>query len=71
MDHILANSDNPVPDASEQGASGAAGDDVDEDDDDEGLKAHIAKLGGDEGLVAKVSVHSRMDRVVLMPVDQV
>lgn len=54
MDHLLANTDNPVPEASEQGASGDGGD-IDEDDDDEGLKAHIAKLGGDEGLVAKVS----------------
>lgn len=54
MDHILANSDSPVPEASEQGAGGAANE-VDEDEDDEGLKAHIAKLGGDEGMVAKVS----------------
>lgn len=54
MDHILANTDNPVPAADSQGGEAATGDD--EDEDEEGLKAHIKKMGGDAGedLVAKV-----------------
>jgi hypothetical protein len=56
MDHILANSDNPIPAADAQGAEAPAGDD--EDEDEEGLKAHIKKMGGEgEDLVAKVSSH--------------
>ena len=52
MDHLLANSEKAVPEA------GAEPVEVDEEDDDEGLKAHIKKLGGavnDEEMVAKVS----------------
>ena len=52
MDHVLANSETPVPEA------GAEPMDIDEDDDKEGLEAHIKKLGGsvnDEEMVAKVS----------------
>ena len=53
MDHILANTDNPVPAADAQGAETAP---VDEDEDEEGLQAHIKKMGGEgEDLVAKVS----------------
>nr|XP_031859487.1 uncharacterized protein CI109_005135 [Kwoniella shandongensis]KAA5526559.1 hypothetical protein CI109_005135 [Kwoniella shandongensis] len=53
MDHLLANSENPIPDLSS--ATGTGAEDVDEDDED-AVKAHIKKMGGevnDTDLVAK------------------
>ena len=41
MDHLLANSEKPIPEADE------------EEEDEEGLQAHIAKMG-DGALEAKV-----------------
>ena len=45
MDHLIANTDNPVPAADQQGASTSNDDDVDEED-KEALAAHIQKMGG-------------------------
>jgi hypothetical protein len=57
MDHILANSDNPVPPAEEQ-FDAPTTNDGDEDEDKEGLAAHIKKMGGNAGeeLVANVCI---------------
>ena len=60
MDHLLANSDNPIPAPDQQGPA-PAGDDEDEDD-KEALAAHIKKMGGtvnEDDLVAKV--RSKLD----------
>lgn len=55
MDHLLANSDNPVPAAGEadSSASGAAG--KDDEDEDEALRMHIKKTGAsDEPVVNSI-----------------
>ncbi|ORY26338.1 ubiquitin-related domain-containing protein [Naematelia encephala] len=56
MDHLLANSDNPIPAADQQAASSSsANEDFDEEDTD-ALAAHIKSKGGsikDDDLVAK------------------
>ena len=59
MDHLLANSDNPIPAAGETdpsaSGSGGAGGGVDGDeDDDEALKMHIKKTGASDEPVANV-----------------
>jgi hypothetical protein len=57
MDHILANTDNPVPPLEEQSSStSTTNPDEGDEDDQEGLAAHIKKMGGSAGeeLVAKV-----------------
>jgi hypothetical protein len=56
MDHILANTDNPVPSADQQ-TSSTSNTEADEDD-QEGLAAHIKKMGGTAGeeLVANVGL---------------
>ncbi|WVR06777.1 hypothetical protein IAU60_003812 [Kwoniella sp. DSM 27419] len=47
MDHLLENSEKPVPDPSSSApGTGAGADEVDEDDED-AVKAHIKKMGGD------------------------
>ncbi|KAK4687826.1 UBX domain-containing protein 1/4, partial [Tremellales sp. Uapishka_1] len=47
MDHLLGNSEKPVPAAGEQGKKDA---EMDEDEDDqEALAAHVKKMGGKEG----------------------
>lgn len=63
MDHLIANSDNPIPDPSTFSASGTGGDDVDEDDED-AVKAHIKKMGtaSDADLVAQVGLVSPLVR---------
>lgn len=58
MDHILSNSDNPIPPTDQQGAptTSNTGEDFDEDDKD-ALAAHIRSKGGvvnDADMVAKV-----------------
>ena len=55
MDHLLANSDNPVPAAGEadSSASGAAG--KDDEDEDEALRMHIKKTGASDEPVVNVS----------------
>ncbi len=60
MDHLLANSDNPIPDPSTQSSAEAAGDDVDEDDQD-AVTAHIKKMGtaSEADLVPQVN-HPRL-----------
>ncbi|KAK8864686.1 hypothetical protein IAR55_001938 [Kwoniella newhampshirensis] len=53
MDHLLANADSPIPELSSSAGTGI--EDVDEDDED-AVKAHIKKMGGDADapdLVAK------------------
>ncbi|RXK35574.1 DNA-binding protein [Tremella mesenterica] len=44
MDHLLGNAEKPIPEAQSE---------IPEDEDEEGLKAHIAKVGGGEELVAR------------------
>lgn len=53
MDHLLANSDNPIPSGSEQA------EDVDSaDEDSEELKMHIKKTGASEDPIANVSCYT-------------
>ncbi len=56
MDHLVNNADKPLPSADASEAT------ADDDEDDEGLKAHVKKMGGAEGsendLQAKVSFDS-------------
>lgn len=57
MDHLLANSENPIPPADQQ-LKGSEADDFDEEDTD-ALAAHIKSKGGtvkDEDLQARVSL---------------
>jgi hypothetical protein len=55
MDHLLANSDNPVPDPSTQSSAGPGCEEVDGDDHD-AVTAHIKKMGtaSDADLVPRV-----------------
>lgn len=64
MDHLIENSENPVPAAGEGGAG-----EVDEDDDTEALAAHIKKTGALDDQVAKVRL--REYTVLTDAVDQV
>lgn len=59
MDHLLANSDNPIPaageaDSSASGSAGAGGGVDGDEDDDEALKMHIKKTGASDEPVANV-----------------
>lgn len=51
MDHLLANSDNPIPEGSDQPEEVDSG-----DEDSEELKIHVKKTGASEELTARVSV---------------
>jgi hypothetical protein len=63
MDHVLENSEKPVPTAEEQNAGAGAPDD---DDDAEALAAHIKKTGASDELIAKVGCDVTLART-LMP----
>ena len=58
MDHLIANSENPIPPPDQQGGTtSTSADDVDEDDQD-AVAAHIKKMGGtvnDADMVAQAS----------------
>jgi hypothetical protein len=53
MDHLLANSDNPIPAVGDADPSETAGGEGDEDD-DEALKMHIRKTGASDEPIANV-----------------
>lgn len=59
MDHLINNSDKPIPAPDQQGSTKPSEED---EDDDEGLKAHVKKMGGAEGsenaLEAKVGIQA-------------
>lgn len=53
MDHLLANSENPVPEATAEGESSSTG--AEDEDEDEALKMHIKKTGDSDEPLANVS----------------
>lgn len=62
MDHVLENSEKPVPTAEEQNA-----DAVDDDDDAEALAAHIKKTGASDEQIAKVGCDVTQARMSMAP----